>query len=177
MTSRNIFVISDTHFGHQNMYKFVEADGFPVRRRADNTHMDMSEGDELIIENWNKTVKDNDIVYHLGDVYFGQGWSHIYRLKGRKRLILGNHDHGHDKRLLENFEKILVWRMFPEFECVLTHVPIHESAFRGPKTKWNFHGHIHRKPNISPVHLNCSVECMDYTPKSVEELRDMMKHV
>lgn len=168
MSSANIFVVSDTHFGHANMYKFIESDGLPVRKKADGSHMSMEEGDDLMVENWNKTVGDNDIVYHLGDVYFGTGHERLYALKGRKRLLLGNHDDGKDKRLHGLFEKILVWRMFPEFNCVLSHMPLHDSNLF--KVKYNLHGHIHRKPNPSPIHINCSVEMQDYTPKSIEDI-------
>lgn len=165
----DIWIISDTHFSHKNMYTFTEADGFPVRKRSDNSRMTMEEGDELMIQNWNKTVKDNDIVYHLGDVYFGQGYEFIYNLKGRKRLLLGNHDHSKDERLNTVFQKIEMWRMFKEFNCLLTHTPQHESTLQG-KVKYNIHGHIHRKPSPSPFHINVSVEMIDYTPVNIEEL-------
>lgn len=168
MTSANIFIISDTHFGHRNLYNFIEKDGFPVRKRADNSNMSVEEGDELMIENWNKTVRDQDIIYHLGDVYFGQGHINLYRLRGRKRLLLGNHDNGKDEKLHSIFEKILLWRMFPAWNVLLSHTPQHINSMT--KTKYNFHGHIHRKNNVSPVHLNCSVEVQDYKPKSIEEL-------
>lgn len=170
---RDIFVVSDTHFGHQNMYNFVEADGYPVRKDANNNFVKMNDFDKMMVENWNSVVKDNDIVYHLGDVYFGQGHSYIYKLKGRKRLLLGNHDNGKDEHLRNVFQKIELWRMFPEWNLLLSHTPQHESSLY--KTKYNFHGHIHRKPNVSPVHLNCSVEVQDYTPKSIEDLLEQIK--
>jgi len=56
MSSANIFVVSDTHFGHANMYKFVEKDGLPVRKKSDDTAMSVEEGDEFIIENWTGSV-------------------------------------------------------------------------------------------------------------------------
>ena len=169
MSDRNIFVVSDTHFGHANMYKFVEADGLPVRKNDDGTARDMNECDELMVENWNKTVKDEDIIYHLGDVYFGEGHKHLWKLKGRKRLLLGNHDDGKDERLHQVFQKIELWRMFPEWKIALSHIALHESMLRH-KCEWNYHGHIHRKPDVSPNHFNCSVEVRNYTPVSIEDL-------
>ena len=164
---RNIFIISDTHFGHKNILNFKNEDGSRVR-----DFVSVEEMDELIVENWNKTVKDEDIVYHLGDVYFGAGHRHIKRLRGRKRLILGNHDEGKDVMFREDFQKILVWRMFPEFDCLLTHVPVHESALY--KVKYNLHGHVHsgghRGLIEDPRYVNCCVEVQNYTPKAIEEL-------
>lgn len=169
-----IFIVSDTHWGHRNMYNFIESDGRPVRITSEGKELSMEEGDQLMVDNWNKTVKPEDIVYHLGDVYFGSGYSHLYNLNGRKRLLLGNHDDGKDKHLQSVFQKIGLWRMFPEFNCVLSHIPLHESNMF--KVKYNLHGHIHRKANVSPRHLNCSVEVQNYTPKPLEELLETIEH-
>lgn len=172
----DIWVISDTHFGHDNIIQYC---GRPF---ANAELMD-----ECLVENWNNVVKDGDIVYHLGDVYFGvNGRDTISKLKGRKRLVLGNHDNGKDQVLQKVFQKIMVWRMFPEFGLLLTHVPVHESTLN-PLVKLkdykegdvgkermpllNVHGHIHQNPSPSNRHRNVSVEQLAYTPINIEELR------
>lgn len=171
--SREIWVISDTHFGHRNIIEYCD------RPFKDTMQMNMA-----IRDNWNSVVKDGDIVYHLGDVYMG--WnepqtisSFLASLKGRKRLILGNHDDAKDKTLYDSFQKIIMWRMFPDFGLLLTHVPVHESTlFRGatgneqdPPKLLNVHGHIHEKPAPSKDHRNVSVEQINYRPINIEELR------
>jgi len=161
--SRNIYVISDTHFGHDNILRFKRKDGSPVRPFTSTQDMN-----DVIIQNWNSIVRDCDIVYHLGDVYFGQGHKVLPNLKGRKRLILGNHDDGKCKYLQQYFQKIMVWRNFPEFNCVLSHVPLHESSLN--KVQYNIHGHIHEKQSPSPRHINCSVEVTGYKPVNIEDL-------
>ena len=123
---------------------------------------------DVIIKNWNKTVSDGDIVYHLGDVYMGKTPGFLASLKGRKRLILGNHDNGKDQVLLKVFEKVLMWRMFPEFGVLLTHVPVHPKTFY-EKVKVNIHGHIHDKPPYSKEYVNVSVERINYTPVDIME--------
>lgn len=50
---------------------------------------------ETLIENWNRVVSQDDIVFHLGD--FCLGGSHectkiLNRLNGKIYLVLGNHD-------------------------------------------------------------------------------------
>jgi calcineurin-like phosphoesterase family protein len=164
---RNIFIVSDTHFGHANMLRFTDSTtGARVRPQWEN----VDDMDEHMIAQWNDVVADQDIVYHLGDVYMGgnRGTTILPRLRGRKRLILGNHDNGKDQNLHRHFEKIMMWRMFPEFNCVLTHVPVHASAMF--KVEYNLHGHIHQNASPSLQHINCCVEVQDYTPKSIEEL-------
>ena len=52
------YYISDTHLGHKNIIKLDEQSG--------GRHFDsIEEHDNLIIENWNKTVKLSDKVYIL----------------------------------------------------------------------------------------------------------------
>lgn len=156
---RDIWLISDTHFGHSNIIGYCD-------RPFDNAR----EMDEAMVERWNETVKDGDIVYHLGDVYFGsEGASCLPKLKGRKRLILGNHDNGKDQRLLAAFQKIVVWRMFPEFGLLLTHVPVHEHTLRDKCPK-NVHGHIHERSIPDDRYVCVSVEHTNYTPVHIETL-------
>lgn len=50
------FFTSDTHFGEQRTLELS-------RRPFQNT----AEMDKTIIDNWNKKVGKDDVVYHLGD--------------------------------------------------------------------------------------------------------------
>ena len=163
---RDIFIISDTHFGHENILKFVDSENKLIREFDSVDHMN-----EHMVECWNKTVNDYDIVYHLGDVYFDKGHEILPRLKGRKRLILGNHDNGKSEFIQKHFQKVLMWREFEEFNCVLTHVPIHESGLY--KRKYNLHGHVHRGSHRGLIederYINCCVEVHNYTPLAIEE--------
>lgn len=169
--TRNIWVVSDTHFGHNNIIKY-----------CDRPFKDSDEMDEVIVDNWNSVVKDQDIIYHLGDVYMGdndKAANVLRRLNGRKRLVLGNHDNAKNIHIQSYFQKIMVWRMFTEFGLLLTHVPVHESSlFRGetsneknPPKLLNIHGHIHEKKSPSVDHRCVCVEHTDYKPINIEELR------
>lgn len=159
-----IFIVSDTHFGHENILKFRDGKTNELVRNFSDVH-DMN---EYMVDRWNKTVNEDDIVYHLGDVYFDNGHEVLPRLKGRKRLILGNHDNAKSPYLQKYFQKILMWRMFPEFNCLLTHVPVHESTLF--KVQYNLHGHIHQNASPSDRHINCSVEVQDYMPRLITDL-------
>lgn len=181
--SRDIWVVSDTHFRHSNILKFTDSQtGNLVRGHLFNG---VDEMDEHMIERWNSVVKQGDIVYHLGDVlmgdkdWFKKNWP---RLNGSKRLMVGNHD---DVKFLAGggfFAKVGMWRMFPEFGLLLSHVPLHESSLMryvdktatwpdGCETLVNIHGHIHQNPSPEGPYRNVSVEVIDYTPVNIEELR------
>ena len=163
--SRNIWITSDTHYGHDSIIKY-----------SNRPFANSSEMDEIMMENHNSLVRDGDIVYHLGDVYFGGGrgadyWDSFFpKLKGRKRLILGNHDNGKDQRLLRTFQKIMIWRMFPEFGILLSHVPLHSSQIER-KVSVNVHGHVHNNSLDDPRYKNVCVEKTNYFPVNIEELR------
>jgi len=158
-----IFIVSDTHFSHANFLRFKDENGNLIRNFSC-----VEEMDEFMVTRWNSVVEDQDIVYHLGDCYFADGHKHLPRLKGRKRLILGNHDNAKDQNLHKHFQKISMWRMFPEYDCLLSHVPVHESSLF--KVHWNLHGHIHQQASPTDRHINCSVEVQDYMPKLITDL-------
>lgn len=176
---RDIFVTSDTHFRHANILKFTDsATGALIRG---DRFADVDAMDEHMIERWNLVVKPGDIVYHLGDVvigdreWFKKNWP---RLNGSKRLIVGNHDDVPFLAAGGFFKKVSMWRMFPEFGLMLSHVPLHASSLRrgapndpDAPVLLNVHGHIHQNPSPEGPYRNVSVEVTDYTPMNIEELR------
>ena len=81
-----IFFTSDLHLGHENCI-----------RLCNRPFSSIEEMDETLIENWNHKVTGKDTVYILGDlIYRSQKPPEEYlrRLRGKKHLILGNHDRG-----------------------------------------------------------------------------------
>lgn len=74
---------SDLHLGPKNI--------LPSRQQF----MSIEEHDEYLIRQWNKKVHKNDDVYILGDLSFRAEHPISYylsQMKGRKYLIVGNHD-------------------------------------------------------------------------------------
>jgi calcineurin-like phosphoesterase family protein len=123
-----IYLISDTHFNHANIATYCD-------RPEDFT--------ETLIKRWAATVKPEDQIIHLGDVFIGkpEGWDAIWpRLTGKKTLIRGNHDrkrsstwwmtHGFDSAV----DSLILRR------CWLTHEPATELP---PGCILNIHGHLH----------------------------------
>lgn len=166
----NIWLVSDTHFGHANILKFTTSDGKPVREFSS-----VEEMNEVMIERWNKVVKPQDKVYHLGDVAMPKkGIELVGRCNGKKRLVRGNHDDHPMKLYTPYFEEIYATRLLDNM--LLSHIPIHPESLMGRGV--NIHGHVHN--NVSPLHfgpkyLNVSVEVIDYTPISLEEAKQIFK--
>lgn len=160
----NIWVLSDTHFGHANILKFKREDGSPLRSFANPDEMD-----EYMIERWNSVVKPSDHVYHLGDVAMRREHIRLIgRCNGHKRLVRGNHDIYKTKDYLPYFEEIYGIRVLDNL--IFTHIPIHPDSL-GRFTA-NIHGHIHANKSPEGPYCNVSVEAIDYTPVALEDLRD-----
>ena len=174
--TKNIWVISDTHFNHANILKFEDRVGKSVRGQF-NSVEDMN---EHMIQRWNEVVKPGDKVYHLGDVVFGNDkveWmnTHMPRMNGSKRLVFGNHDEPSHFVGKGHFQKTSLWRIFKEFNILLTHVPVHESTVmegRGGSIRpmLNVHGHIHQNASPSKFHHCVCVEHTNYCPVNIEDL-------
>ena len=80
-----VFFTSDLHFGHTNILRFC---GRP--------YTDVKEMNQALIDNWNKAVPEDGIVFVLGDIGFCsvQVLKNIFnKMNGTKYLILGNHDY------------------------------------------------------------------------------------
>lgn len=191
----NLFFISDTHFSHENILSFKRQDGTSVR-----PFKTVEEMDETMVDNWNRVVRPQDHIYHLGDVLiksevllgkiirdeYGNPIltqesgkiskcqrepSILSRLNGHKRLVRGNHDIHRTKDYLKFFEEIYGLRVFPEHKIVLSHAPL----WPGSVERWgrNVHGHLHER-TIGYPYINVSVEQINYTPISLEELKIKM---
>lgn len=133
---------------------------------------------EYMIAKWNSVVKDQDYVYHLGDVtfqYHGLFNNLMHRLKGKKRLIVGNHDKIWNKALINNFEKVALWKGFKEHNFTATHMPARLESLRDGK--FNVHGHIHERKMEDPHYINVSVEVRDYTPVHLDTIIEEIKRV
>jgi calcineurin-like phosphoesterase family protein len=158
----NVWFISDTHFGHRKIIQY-EHDARPFDS--------IEEHDETLIENWNKYVKKNDTIWHLGDVGFGA--EHLdrilSRLNGNKRLVMGNHDCYSRDLYTKHFGKIFGVVMFKEF--TMSHIPVHPSHVRG---EVNLHGHLHSKLVTyfnGGRYFNCCVEHHNLSPVNLDTIR------
>lgn len=125
---RTTYLISDTHFNHDNIATYCD-------RPKDFT--------EIIIKRWNEVVKPEDLVIHLGDVAIGNRRtvkSLLATLPGKKVLVLGNHDrqHGPDWWMNQGFDFACQGMKYRN--CWLTHEP---STSLADGCLINIHGHLH----------------------------------
>lgn len=169
----NTFVVSDTHFGHAGVCRFLDDSGNKIRPWTDPDEMDAD-----MIEAWNSVVRPKDKVYHLGDVVINRkALPTLHKLHGDKVLIKGNHDIFRLEEYSRYFRDIRAYHVMNNI--LFSHIPVHpESQGRFVA---NVHGHLHQrrvmrkskwlgKDEIDPFYFNASVECIDFRPIALEEL-------
>ena len=186
----NVFLISDTHFGHAGVCHFLRDDGTKLRPWDDPNDMD-----EAMIERWNSVVKPRDKVYHLGDVVINRKALKILGLlNGDKVLIKGNHDIFKLEDYTPYFRDIRGYHVMSGM--ILSHIPVHESNLYRFGT--NIHGHTHsnrvmktvtvqesspydprpydvKKQVIDPRYHCVCVEQTDFAPISFEDVKLRIK--
>ena len=146
----SVFLVSDTHFGHVGVTKFLREDGTKLRPWDS-----VEEMDEEMVKRWNETVKPTDKVYHLGDVVINRkALSILHRLNGDKVLIKGNHDIFKLEDYTQHFRDIRAYHVMNNY--ILSHIPVHAESkgrFAG-----NIHGHLHSNKVMSSKHAGARQE-------------------
>ena len=166
-----IFFASDHHFGHSNIIKYEARDFAGIE------HMNTA-----MIQAWNKVVKPEDTIYHLGDFALTKkDWVKplVMSLNGTKHLILGNHDRSAKFMMECGFvsaqtnNAIFLNNLMIE----MVHDPM-EITKRPLFADVILHGHIHGKKKLwttgsKIVHVG--VDAWDYKPVSLEEILNLIK--
>lgn len=163
-----IYYTSDLHFGHQNILKYEP-----------RPWSNIDEMDKGLIERWNSKVNDDDEVWILGDLTFykekEKNIELVSQLKGRKHLIVGNHDYYVREKYLNNyFESISQYKKIWDQgrEIILFHYPI----FNWDKQQfgsYHLYGHVHSQKEFQlniPNSYNVGVDTNDWYPVTLNEL-------
>jgi calcineurin-like phosphoesterase family protein len=177
----NIWFTSDTHFYHKNIIKYCY--------RPFNSVEEMNQS---LINNWNNVVKENDVVFHLGDFAFDK-WKHIInQLNGKIYLIVGNHDEikypGH--KIFDLFEGVFnqLYIQIDNQWIYLNHYPFlcYGGSYKNNPV-WQLYGHTHSGPNCNgkdacrlkitfPYQYDVGVDNNNYTPVSYNQIKEIINN-
>jgi calcineurin-like phosphoesterase family protein len=155
---------ADTHFGHAG------ALGLYRRPFASVAAMDAD-----MMGRWNSVVHSEDDVWHLGDFALRttapKAAALLRALNGRKHLVSGNNDLPEITALpewssVQPYAEVTV----DSYRLVLCHY-----AFRTwngmAKGALNLHGHSHGRLKPLPRQTDVGVDCWDFRPISVHQMR------
>lgn len=193
----NIFFTSDTHYAHKNIC--IGVSKWDDKEKSCRNFQTLEEMNELIVNNINKYVKEDDILYHLGDWSFG-GINNIWEFRKQIKckniyLVPGNHDHRIKKnKLLPQKEyDINIYAhdcflgVLPELtkikidkqEIILSHFPLEEweNMDRG---SIHLHGHCHHTKDYTDLNMyakrmDVGMDWEEFRPYSWNEIKEEMK--
>jgi calcineurin-like phosphoesterase family protein len=181
---------ADLHFGHRNIIDYTSRpfDDIETMNRA-------------LLDGWNQTVADDDVVWVLGDFALGKladTLPLVSELRGRKILLAGNHDRcwfGHGRRsegwteryLDAGFDKIVQGEStirIAGVEVLLCHFPYegdshdydryveHRPVDQG---EWLLHGHVHERWTQRDRMINVGVDATGFRPISATEIASLIE--
>ena len=175
-----MFFTSDTHFNHKNIIEFCN------RPFQDDFYMN-----ESLINNWNKVVPKDGVVFHAGDFAMTARIDYIKglvsRLNGRIYLVLGNHDYQNrfDRQVVKDiFHQVddIFYLTVQDDELESKHVNFQICHY--PLLYWRrgyfmLHGHVHSGSTstaneVMPFHhmrYDIGVDNNNFTPISYHQLK------
>lgn len=174
------FYIADWHYNHKNI---LDLDNRPFK--------DVEEMNKALVERWNNTVTNEDVVYSLGDMFWCNpdiSMEIMDQLNGTKVLIRGNHDKK-NAALEKKFDKVADYLEIIDGKqhVVLSHYPI--PCFKNHYYGWyHLYGHVHNSFEYNMMkrtkylmeelygkqckmfNVGAMMSYMDYTPRTLDEI-------
>jgi len=162
---QKVWFISDCHFGHENVIKYCS-----------RPFASIDEMDAAIIDNINKLVKKDDILYDLGDFCFGKHRTKMYADQIRCRnhvLILGNHDYKNTSLYVgQGFAWVSRLPVILDGHVILSHRMQDLDADKmAPFVNLFGHSHTDMPFQVSPRQFNISCDNTGYGPIAYDALK------
>ena len=163
----NIWFTADFHLFHENIIKYTNR---PFK--------DAIEMNAIILDNYNSAVSDDDTVFYLGDIAFGEqnAIRTLQSMKGTKHFIIGNHDKKYINAITPNVASIheLLDIEIDGQPITLCHYAMrvwHKSHF----DSWMLYGHSHAR--LPPVgkQWDVGVDYNGFKPLSFEDMTRIMR--
>jgi len=167
INSDRIWWTSDFHAFHANIIKY-----------CNRPFKDVIQMNETILQNYNMAVQENDIVFYLGDIAFGEehAKSFLDRMKGHIHFIVGNHDEKYletIKNRAETVSDLIDTEIFGQ-PITMSHYAMrvwHKSHF----DSWNLVGHSHGRLQPNGKQYDVGVDNNNFSPVSFDTIRRVMQ--
>lgn len=176
-----IYYISDTHLGDLRVFN-----------KCSRPFTGLEELEREIVNRWNSKVKEEDIVYVLGDIAedgYRKAIDIFKGLKGHKRLIIGNHDLAMLDSIKESgvFESMEFMKLIDDNgrKVCLCHYPLAD-WMEFSRGGYHIYGHIHNKTENNDIAykqmkqyfkdklaFNAGVDVINFEPVTLDEMIEL----
>lgn len=192
-----VWFTSDLHLGHRLV---ASLRGFGDSRETADTRVH----DAALAARWDAVVRDDDVVWVLGDLCIAKPTDALDWMMdrpGRKRLILGNHDSAHPMhsravKATAQFYDAFDWvGTFARIKLMgtpvlLSHFPYpgegadrpdyaeaRYTQYRLPNEgMWLIHGHLHTSVRLHHGNqIHVGLDAWDLTPVADHQIHDLME--
>ncbi len=166
MSTQQIFLTADHHFGHKAIVRYSE-----------RPFATIDEMDAALISRWNEVVGPKDIVFHIGDISFHRAARTeeiLHALNGRIRLVRGNHDKNLSAHTAKRFEWVKDYYEYrwakSQPEMILCHYAF-DVWNKGHYGAFHVHGHSHGNlKTVRPRRMDVGVDTNDLYPYNIHDV-------
>lgn len=169
--SKNIFITSDVWFN---------------RPMGELSYMTNEEYNNMIIDNWNTTVTNDDVVYVLGGFGLGDCYDIVLKLNGEihflnsvfnisdsvfmnaiKEGVENSVNRDLPKRIFFESDQIIA---LPKEDCILSYFPLSDWAGKSTNT-FCFHGYSNEH-NLKENAVSCKMDIWENSPVNINEIKN-----
>lgn len=197
----NVWFTSDLHIGHKKIQEIRGADHAALGRGWPEDH------DDYLAWSWDQFVEKDDVVWVLGDISSGTKSAQLDALewikarKGKKHLVIGNHDGPHPLHrdsykwfpaYMEAFESVQMAarRRIPleegHLQVFMSHFPYAGDHTEEERySEWRLkdcghillHGHTHSRERVSLSgrQIHVGVDAWGFRPAHLDEISELAK--
>ena len=170
----------------KNKNVFITSDVWFNRPMGEFSFMTNDEYNNMVIDNWNNTVGEDDIVYVLGGFGIGDCYDIVLKLNGEihflnsvfsqsdrefrnllKESVVNSVNIELPKRIFFESEQIFA---IPNIDCVLSYFPLNDWVGKSTNT-FCLHGYTN-KHNLNDNNISCKFELWNNSPMNIQDVKN-----
>jgi|TARA_R110000851_G_scaffold281274_1_gene434705 calcineurin-like phosphoesterase family protein len=169
-TLNDFYITSDTWFGRPQILQI-----------ANRKFNDVDEMNAALIKNWNKAIKKDDIVFHLGNFAWDPQTARnvLKKLKGQIYFMIGSADEAF-LDIAHEFENVTIIEdqilELPQFDSIICHYPL--AVWNGKDSGTiHFHGHTifsHKTDLNAQRRVNVCTDYWNFAPVNYLTIKDFI---
>lgn len=164
---------------------FVTSDIWFNRPIGEFSSMTNEEYNNMVIDNWNSSVKTGDVVYVLGGFGIGDCYDILLKLNGEIHFLnsvfsdsdtcfMNSIKCGVKNSVNKELSKKIIFEdnqilAVPMYDCILSYFPLNDWSGKSTNT-FCFHGYKNNH-NLNDNNISCMLELWENSPANIKEIK------